>query len=241
MISLVLEFFANYGWFITFIVIFIYSFYYYVFGPKLEQMRKARETIKRKKFDEHVHSKVADHIVAVREKQQLRHNKLAEELKRKEEETRQIRMRLLDKKIEDESIPKHALGRYKLGSEEGKKDTPGDIIDRFIASKPVIVFSKSWCPFCRKAKSALAIFRLQSSDYEYIELDERPDLPENAIQDEFQKRYGSRSVPKVKYKVFVGRMLIGGGDDTVQLLHEGKLETLVRDAINKFGVNARTE
>ncbi|PIO76696.1 Glutaredoxin [Teladorsagia circumcincta] len=108
-----------------------------------------------------------------------------------------------------------------------KPQSPGEIIDAYISSKPVVVFSKTWCPFCRKAKAALATLRLRREQFEYIELDERSDLPMDAIQDEFQKRYGSRSVPKV----FIGGQFIGGGDDTARLLHSGELERLVQAAL----------
>ncbi|KHJ86435.1 hypothetical protein OESDEN_13821, partial [Oesophagostomum dentatum] len=81
--------------------------------------------------------------------------------------------------------------------------------------------------FFRKAKAALATFRLNPRHFEYIELDERTDLPGDKMQDEFERRYGTRSVPKV----FIGGELIGGGDDVVRLLHEGVLEVLVNSAL----------
>ncbi|KIH47237.1 hypothetical protein ANCDUO_22706 [Ancylostoma duodenale] len=79
----------------------------------------------------------------------------------------------------------------------------------------------------KKAKAALATYRLNQRYYEYIELDERTDLPGDEIIDELGRRYGSKSVPKV----FIGGEFIGGADDIIQLLRDGKLEELIDGAL----------
>ena len=71
----------------------------------------------------------------------------------------------------------------------------------------VVVWSKSYCPFCTKAKKALECF-LTKAQYTVVELDERSDG--DAIQDALLQLTGGRSVPRV----FVGGKFIGGGDDT---------------------------
>ncbi|EPB71654.1 glutaredoxin [Ancylostoma ceylanicum] len=105
--------------------------------------------------------------------------------------------------------------------------TPGEIIDYYIESKPIVVFSKSTCPYCKKAKKALATFKLDECDFEFVDLDKHKELDLKKFQDEFQVRYGTRTVPKV----FIDGQLIGGGDDTVAMLKNGTLAVLVKEAI----------
>lgn len=80
----------------------------------------------------------------------------------------------------------------------------------------VMVFSKSYCPYCNKAKQVLSNYALKS--YKVIELDEREDG--DAIQDYLGKLTGARSVPRV----FIGGKCIGGGDDTAAAHNKGTLK-----------------
>ena len=176
--------------------------------------------------DEDVHQREADKIAAARAKQQEAHDAVAAALKVREEEAKQQRLEELRKvgdlptspygwiqATEKESMLKYAINT--LPRAPAKKESPGEIIDRFVASRPVVMFSKTSCPFCRKAKSVLATFRLSSEDYVYVELDERDDLPGEQIQQEFIKRYGTRSVPKVRiFPIFKEMICLG--------LHSGR-------------------
>ncbi|KAJ9510362.1 hypothetical protein QJQ45_015823 [Haematococcus lacustris] len=84
----------------------------------------------------------------------------------------------------------------------------------------VVVFSKTYCPYCIKAKKALSTY-LKPQQYEVVELDGRPDM--DAIQDALKELTGGRSVPRV----FVGGEFIGGGDDTAAKASNGELEKLL--------------
>lgn len=58
-----------------------------------------------------------------------------------------------------------------------------------------MVFSKSYCPFCLKAKKVLANHLgqdLSEEDYEIMEIENNPDC--DAIQDYLKKLTGGRSV-----------------------------------------------
>ena len=61
-----------------------------------------------------------------------------------------------------------------------------------VKSSKVVVFSKTHCPYCTMAKSALKDAGLKQSDYLLIELDERDDG--SAIQDALVKITGARTV-----------------------------------------------
>ena len=64
-----------------------------------------------------------------------------------------------------------------------------------ISSNKVVVYSKSHCPYCKKAKSALADAGLK--DYVLIELDEINNGA--AFQDALEKITGARSVSRVLF------------------------------------------
>lgn len=65
-----------------------------------------------------------------------------------------------------------------------------EFVELKVSSNKVVVFSKTYCPYCKKAKAALAEAGL--NDYLLIELDERDDG--DAIQDALLAKTGGRSV-----------------------------------------------
>ena len=69
------------------------------------------------------------------------------------------------------------------------------LVEAKIAGKKVMVFSKSYCPYCTMAKKALKKYlgkELSPEDYEIMELDGAPNGP--AIQSYLQKKTGASSV-----------------------------------------------
>lgn len=82
----------------------------------------------------------------------------------------------------------------------------------------VVVFSKTTCPYCVKAKRALESV---GAKYAVMELDTRADG--GAIQAELAAMTGARTVPRV----FVKGRCIGGGDDTAALAASGQLAKLL--------------
>lgn len=93
-----------------------------------------------------------------------------------------------------------------------------------IHEKKVVVFSKTWCGFCRTAKKVLAQFGLGNDVYEVVEIDERDDCTE--IQDYMRELTGASSVPRV----FINGNCIGGGQETAALDRSGKLSLMLREA-----------
>ena len=94
-----------------------------------------------------------------------------------------------------------------------------DSIQETVASAPVVIYSKSWCPYCAQSK---ALFDSMSQPYTAIELDEREDG--DAIQATLLQITGQRTVPNV----FVAGQHIGGNDDTQQAAQSGKLAALLQ-------------
>lgn len=79
----------------------------------------------------------------------------------------------------------------------------------------IVIYTKTYCPFCIRAKQLLKSLELQ---YEEISVDGKPKL-----QDEMAELAGRRTVPQI----FICDDPIGGCDDIFALHRAGKLEALV--------------
>eukprot|EP00933_Yihiella_yeosuensis_P043800 TRINITY_DN38775_c0_g1_i1.p1 TRINITY_DN38775_c0_g1~~TRINITY_DN38775_c0_g1_i1.p1 ORF type:complete len:337 (-),score=64.24 TRINITY_DN38775_c0_g1_i1:146-1156(-) len=97
-------------------------------------------------------------------------------------------------------------------------------IEEMVALRPVMVFSKSWCPFCTKAKEAL---ESQGVKFAVCELDTLGPDVEGEVQEILSQLTGARTVPRV----FIGGECIGGGTDTARLAAEGTLKKIADDAV----------
>eukprot|EP00803_Ostreobium_quekettii_P001906 evm.model.scf_3150.1 EVM.evm.TU.scf_3150.1 scf_3150:4091-4828(+) len=97
-----------------------------------------------------------------------------------------------------------------------------EIVSAAVGGNKVMVFSKTFCPYCRKAKQALLSI-LEAGKVTIMELDERDDG--DAIQDELLSLTGGRSVPRV----FIDGKFIGGGDDTARMAASGELKNILTD------------
>ena len=94
-----------------------------------------------------------------------------------------------------------------------------EVLKKTIEENKVVIFSKTYCPYCTKVKN---LFKSLSVPVIVLELDEREDGSE--IQSAIQAKYGARTVPQV----FVGGERIGGNDDTQALHQKGGLEPKLR-------------
>eukprot|EP00930_Biecheleria_cincta_P085356 TRINITY_DN74750_c0_g1_i1.p1 TRINITY_DN74750_c0_g1~~TRINITY_DN74750_c0_g1_i1.p1 ORF type:complete len:193 (-),score=37.27 TRINITY_DN74750_c0_g1_i1:83-661(-) len=94
-------------------------------------------------------------------------------------------------------------------------------IRKLISANRVMVFSKTYCPYCDMAKAALA---KEGAAFEVLELDRLPAEEARALQDSLGRLTGASTVPRV----FVDGTCIGGGDDTVKLQKSGRLRDLIK-------------
>ncbi|KAF4707528.1 hypothetical protein FOZ62_020147, partial [Perkinsus olseni] len=106
-----------------------------------------------------------------------------------------------------------AGGGAPISTEEVKK-----LVDDEIKQNRVMVFSKSYCPHCKRAKNALNSI---GAEYKVVELDGRPDCA--AIQDYLNEITGARTVPRV----FIDGKCIGGGSETAALKESGELQKML--------------
>eukprot|EP00931_Biecheleriopsis_adriatica_P081121 TRINITY_DN54471_c0_g1_i1.p1 TRINITY_DN54471_c0_g1~~TRINITY_DN54471_c0_g1_i1.p1 ORF type:complete len:192 (+),score=50.53 TRINITY_DN54471_c0_g1_i1:39-578(+) len=118
-------------------------------------------------------------------------------------------------------MPKDDCPDCKLDTSGGAVATIDDRIRGLISKKPVVIFSKTYCPYCAAAKEALA---REGVAFETVELDLLSEKEAQAFQASLGKMTGARTVPRV----FVNGRCIGGGDETVSLQRSGKLRSLLK-------------
>ena len=93
-----------------------------------------------------------------------------------------------------------------------------EAVEQTVAGSDVVIYSKSWCPYCAQTKK---LFDSLDQPYTAIELDERDDGEE--LQRTLLDMTQQRTVPNV----FVGGKHLGGNDDTQQAARSGKLAELL--------------
>ncbi|KAK7411948.1 hypothetical protein VNO78_03393 [Psophocarpus tetragonolobus] len=94
----------------------------------------------------------------------------------------------------------------------------GKFVDDTINSNKIVIFSKTYCPYCQRAK---AVFKDLKQVPHVVELDEREDG--SKITDVLINIVGRRTVPQV----FVNGKHIGGSDDTVAAYESGHLAKIL--------------
>ncbi|CAN6848774.1 hypothetical protein Bca4012_048260 [Brassica carinata] len=93
-----------------------------------------------------------------------------------------------------------------------------EFVKKTISSHKIVIFSKSYCPYCRRAKS---VFGELDQVPHVVELDEREDGWN--VQSALGEIVGRRTVPQV----FINGKHIGGSDDTVEAHESGELAKLL--------------
>lgn len=81
----------------------------------------------------------------------------------------------------------------------------------------VVMYTTSWCPYCRAAKS---LFAAKKVDFTEIDVTEEPKL-----RIEMERLSGRRTVPQI----FIGGKPVGGYDDALSLEASGELDKLLNE------------
>ncbi|XP_022221400.2 glutaredoxin-C4 [Drosophila obscura] len=89
-------------------------------------------------------------------------------------------------------------------------------VENTIASNKVVIFSKTYCPYCQMAKEPFQKINVQN--VKIIELDGNPDGDE--IQSVLGTITGARTVPRV----FIDGKFVGGGTDIKRMYDTGALQ-----------------
>mmetsp|Transcript_144878 Transcript_144878/g.255371 ORF Transcript_144878/g.255371 Transcript_144878/m.255371 type:complete len:351 (-) Transcript_144878:123-1175(-) len=106
-----------------------------------------------------------------------------------------------------------------------EKTTMQTQVEEIIAMNPMVMFSKTTCPFCAKAKQAIVEIG-EPDGWTMVELDQLDPNTAAQVQDHLETLTGARTVPRV----FIGHQCIGGGTDTVNLAASGELKSLITNA-----------
>ncbi|KAF1322694.1 Glutaredoxin, partial [Globisporangium splendens] len=85
-----------------------------------------------------------------------------------------------------------------------------EVVEAKIAATPVVVYSKSYCPYCSKTK---ALLNELGASFEVVELDQINDGDDQ--QSALEAITGQRTVPNT----FIGGKSVGGNSD-IQKLHK---------------------
>lgn len=100
-------------------------------------------------------------------------------------------------------------------------------VKEMINENEVFVASKSYCPYCKRAKSTLfKEFNVPADKALVLELDEMDDGKD--IQDALYEITGQTSVPNI----FIEGKQVGGNDDLQGLKNSGKLDTMLEKVMN---------
>ncbi|CAL5041582.1 unnamed protein product [Urochloa decumbens] len=103
--------------------------------------------------------------------------------------------------------------------------TPKSFVKSTVSAHDVVIFSKSYCPYCRRAKAVFKELQLKKEPY-VVELDQREDGSE--IQDALLDIVGKRTVPQV----FVHGKHLGGSDGTFSVHKSVNNQRFVKTAFD---------
>lgn len=95
---------------------------------------------------------------------------------------------------------------------------PADFVKEEVEGNDVVVFSKSFCPFCKKTKKLMTKLEIDATVFELDKMDDGAD-----IQEALAEMTGQRTVPNV----FIKGEHLGGNDDTQKAAKSGKLQEML--------------
>jgi len=101
--------------------------------------------------------------------------------------------------------------------------TPEKELQRLIRQAPMVIFSKSYCPYSKKAKRILLEQMSITPAPAVVELDQH-DMG-HELQDLLLELTGRRTVPNV----LVNGKGLGGGDDMERMLNDGSLGSKIKE------------
>lgn len=123
------------------------------------------------------------------------------------------------KSFVEEEVISHQV-RWKTNNEFLPFGTNGIHLVFFLIFK-VVIWSKSWCGYCRATKQLFQKPEFKTVDVKVHELDRVSNG--NAIQQILELMTGQRTVPSV----WVAGKFVGGNDDTRNAYRSGRIQTLL--------------
>lgn len=97
--------------------------------------------------------------------------------------------------------------------------TATDFVNSEIEGSKIVIFSKSYCPYCTKAKELFSSLNVEGTKvYELDNMDNGADI-QKALLD----LTGQRTVPNI----FINKKHLGGNDDAQAAYRSGKLQQMI--------------
>ena len=96
-------------------------------------------------------------------------------------------------------------------------------VKQLVEQHPVLVLSKTYCPYCREAKQILGGYEALEGKMEIVELDTIEKGAE--MQDAASKVSGQKTVPQI----WIGGEFIGGCSDLKAKKESGDLDKLIEE------------
>lgn len=82
--------------------------------------------------------------------------------------------------------------------------------------KPIEIYTKSYCPYCKRAKELLRIKGVEFTEYDVTS--------DPAKEQEMRTRSGRSTVPEI----FIADQLVGGCSELFELDEKGELDRLLQ-------------
>lgn len=82
--------------------------------------------------------------------------------------------------------------------------------------KQIIIYTKSYCPYCVKAKQ---LFKIKNLEFNEIDITDNQEL----VDEMLKKSNGRKTVPQI----FIGEYHVGGCDDLYALNEKGELDKIL--------------
>ena len=124
------------------------------------------------------------------------------------------------------------MGGY--GSKSAERDA-AKRLESLVMQHPILMFSKTTCPYCREAKAILSKAGLELSsgqfEFETVELDQ--DETGGLLQAALAQKTGQRTVPNT----FIGGVSVGGCDD-LRAMDGGLLKQMLDSAGQSLAAKA---
>ena len=106
---------------------------------------------------------------------------------------------------------------------------PKKLVEDAISTNPVVIFSKTYCPYCVTAKRHIADSADRMESFDGAKIFELDTMGEEgwAIQGALEEMTGRRTVPNV----FISGKSVGGGDDVAGIAASGNLDDMISRAV----------
>ncbi|WFD08619.1 hypothetical protein MVES1_003995 [Malassezia vespertilionis] len=95
------------------------------------------------------------------------------------------------------------------------------LVEKFISEHAIAMFSKSYCPYCKRSKDVISKLNVDQSKVGVLELDQTNDGSD--IQNYLKEKTDKSTVPSI----FISGDFIGGCDDLLKIQSDGELDKLV--------------